>query len=151
MPASPVEQRHARPPHREKRRPHRAFRFIRRLARRLLNGIERRLHRPIDFLPRWRDIRHRGRSLYLVDVFANAMIHGMGVPVYSSHATNGPIHATRCVKTGNCTQIYRAVIHGKNASFITGKSPIGWAKVALVIGIVLTVVILLLLVVLVAT
>ena len=35
---------------------------------------------------------------------------------------------------------YRAVIHGQDASCVTGKSPIAWAKVALVAGIVLAVV-----------
>jgi len=46
---------------------------------------------------------------------------------------------------------YRAVIHGQDASCVTGKSPISWAKVALVAGIVLTVVIVILIVVLFAT
>lgn len=36
---------------------------------------------------------------------------------------------------------YRAVIHGQDASCVVGKSPIAWAKVALVAGIVLAVVV----------
>jgi hypothetical protein len=46
---------------------------------------------------------------------------------------------------------YRAVIHGQNASCVTGKSPISWAKVALVAGIVLAVVLIVLTIVLIAT
>jgi hypothetical protein len=46
---------------------------------------------------------------------------------------------------------YRAVIHGQDASCVTGKSPISWAKVALVAGIVLAVVLIILTIVLFAT
>ena len=46
---------------------------------------------------------------------------------------------------------YRAVIHGQDASCVTGKSPIAWAKVALVAGIVLAVVLIILTIVLFAT
>jgi len=46
---------------------------------------------------------------------------------------------------------YRAVIHGQNADCVTGKSPISWAKVALVAGIVLFVVLVVLTIVMFAT
>jgi hypothetical protein len=46
---------------------------------------------------------------------------------------------------------YRAVIHGQDASCVTGKSPISWAKVGLVAGIILVVVLIVLGIVLFAT
>ena len=46
---------------------------------------------------------------------------------------------------------YRAVIHGQDASCVTGKSPISWGKVALVAGIVLAVVLIALTIVMFAT
>lgn len=46
---------------------------------------------------------------------------------------------------------YRAVIHGQDASCVTGKSPIAWGKVALVAGIVLAVVLIVLTILMFAT